>query len=148
MFSRPRTRHLMLAFVTISAAILFLGIPLILRRTILTSVNNDIGYDTTVFVAEVVHKFVATDPDHGWPASWDELASISHEGNGYHWPTDRRLLEHYVAIDFTTSYEQILISDFPAQPPITPRRPCQLEWEQAVWLTLKPIDTPSTAARP
>lgn len=148
MFSRPRTRYFVLAFIIISAAILLLVVPVILGQTIRASANSDIGYDTTVFTAAVVHKFVTTQPDHPWPASWDELASISHEANGYRWPTDRRLLEHYVAIDFTTSYEQVLNSDFPSQPPITPRGPCELEWEQAVWLTLKPIDTPSTAARP
>lgn len=142
MSRRPRTLYLVLAGVTLSALIVFVGIPLALRHAILVSMHNEVGYDTTAFVAEVLHKFVTTQPDHPWPASWDELASVSHESGGYYWPHDRRLLEKFVIIDFTTSYEQVQNSDFPATPPITPRYPCQKAWKQAVWLTLKPIDTP------
>lgn len=109
-------------------------------RFYITVNTKDFRYDTAVFVAEVVDKFVSVQDPPRWPSSWSDLATITHETDHYFWPADQRLVERYVVIDFSVSYEEVSGSGWPAKPPISPRGWSRRGWEEAVWGVLKRDD--------
>lgn len=140
--TRPR-RKLWTAIILLGTLVLFFGVLLPAFGNFYIAVNTkDVRYDTAVFAAEVVDKYVNAQDPPRWPSSWSELAAITYKTDGYYWPEDQDFVQRFVTIDFSVSYDDVSRSDWPAKPPISPRGWSQRGWEKAVWEALKRNATP------
>jgi hypothetical protein len=120
----PRAKKLIFRCCVVTLVLALCGVAWVVYECISMADHAEHALHAIDLITVVVDKYV--DKKGEWPASWEDLTTVSSHNAMYSWPEDREKLRLYVSVDFAADRAKLAkqsVEEFDAIRPIGPFYP-------------------------
>jgi hypothetical protein len=120
----PRAKKLIFRGCVVTLVLALCGVAWVVYECISMADHAEHALHAIDLITVVVDKYV--DKKGEWPASWEDLTTVSSHNAMYSWPEDREKLRLYVSVDFAADRAKLAkqsVEEFDAIRPIGPFYP-------------------------